>query len=116
MTTYYSNDAVYRQAKTGTRPGGVSAPSYLLLPEGNYDLTIYAKGSAAATALIEETSDATSAVVAGTATWTAVDSTLNSVGTTQVRYLLAHTPVALRVTALVSGETATLVLIGKKSV
>ena len=116
MTTSYK-EPVLRIEVTATKPGGVDTPAILLLPEGADDFTIYAKGTAATSCKIEESASSAQSLATGTPTpvYMSVDATLDSVGTTQVRFALGtRTPVALKVTCLTTGETATLVLVGKR--
>lgn len=106
---------VYRQQAQGTRPGGVDTPAYLMVPDGVIDLTIWAIADAATSCKIWETYDDPGTTGLAACTWSSVDSTLDSVGTTGVRFQLgSRTPVAFKVQSLTSAKTATLVLTGKK--
>lgn len=115
MATEYSS-GVWRQEVTGTNPSGVDTPAVLMIPEGVFDLTIYAVGSAATSCKIEESASSPTAIQTTTGdVWQSVDATLDSVSTTQVKFALGNnTPVALKVTALTSDESATLILVGKR--
>jgi hypothetical protein len=117
MSTVYP-DNVWRQSVVATKPNpGTEVKQVLLIPEGVMDLTIYAVGSAAACCKIEETASSPASAVSGTPapTWASVDATLDTVGTTQVRFALGtRTPVALRVSSLTDNQTATLTLVGKR--
>ena len=115
MTVYNVN--VWRQEVTATKPNpGTEVKRVVMIPEGVTDLTLYVKGSTAAAAKVEESPSSGVSVQTGTpaADWLSVDATLDSVGTTMVRYTLTRTPVALRVSSLVDNQTATLIVIGKK--
>lgn len=116
MTDYV--ESVWRKSVTATKPNpGTEVKQIVMIPEGVIDLTIYALGSAAAACKIEESYSSGAAVQSGTPTpvWLSVDASLDSVGTTTVRYQLGtQTPVALRASSLTDNQTATLVLVGKR--
>jgi hypothetical protein len=116
MTVY--SEGVWRKQVTATRPNpGVEAKQVVMIPEGVTDLTIYAKGSAASSCLVEESPSSGEAIQFGTPTpeWVQVDASLASVGTTLTRFVLGdRTPVALRVSSLIDNQTATLILVGRR--
>ena len=118
MSTVYPEN-VWRVAVTATKPNpGTEAKQIVMIPEWVTDLTLYVKGSAAASAKIEESPSSGVAIHTGAPApdWMSVDATLDSVGTTMVRYALGdRTPVALRVSSLVDNQTATLIVVGKRT-
>jgi hypothetical protein len=116
MTVY--SEGVWRKQVTATKPNpGTEAKQIVMVPEGVTDLTLYVRGSAAATARVEESPSSGEAIQTGTPApdWLSVDASLDSVGTTLVRYVLGdRTPVALRVSSLVDNQSATLIVVGRK--
>jgi len=116
MTTVY-NEGVWRVSLTATKVTGETQVSpVLMIPEGVVDITLYVIASAATTGKVEESYSSGVSIQTNTpaAAWMAVDASLNSVGATAVRYLLPHTPVALKLTSLTTDQTATMVVTGKR--
>lgn len=69
------------------------------------NITIRAIGSIAAAIKVEETYSDEAAVQAGTATWEQVDATLDSVGTTAVKFVTPRLPTAFRVSQIAGTRT-----------
>jgi len=98
-----------------TKPGGVSVPKVFMIPEGVKDFTIYLIGTAANTAKVYKSIDSAATVNAGIPTWRQVHASLDSVGTTLVRYVLGNAlPMALKVECLVNDKIAKMVVVGKR--
>lgn len=117
MSTVY-NEGAWRVEVTATKPtAGTQVSPIVMIPDGVIDLTIYVKGSASATGKVEESPSSGVSIQTGTpaADWMSVDATLDSVGTTLVRFPLGtRTPVALRLSSLVNDQTAKMVVVGKR--
>lgn len=108
-------DGVWRSVLIAEKPGGVSTPLILMIPAGIKDFTLYVVGNAANAAKITKSIDSASEIFTGTPTWRQVHASLDSVGTTLVRYVLGNAlPMALRVESLVNDKTAKMVVLGKR--
>lgn len=111
-----TNVEVRRYLVTATKPNpGTEVKAVIPVPNGIANLTLLVSGSTAATAKVEETYSDGAAIQGGTAVWRQVDASLDSVGTTAVRYALNHTPVALRLSSLVDNATATMIVVGRQT-
>jgi len=116
MTGYV--EGVWRREVLATKVTGQTQVSPLVMvPEGVFDLTLYVIASTAATGLVEESPSSGAAIQTATGDkWLAVDASLNAVGATVVRFALGdRVPTALRLTSLKADETATMVVIGKRT-
>ena len=116
MTTVY-NEGVWRTEVTATKATGVDPVSpVVMLPEGIDNFTIYVIASAAATGKVEESPSAAAEIATASGDlWMSVDTSLNSVGATLVEFALGtRSPMALRLSSLVTDETATMVVIGRR--
>jgi hypothetical protein len=116
MTTVY-NEGVWRVEVAASKPtAGTQVSPVVMLPDGVTDITVYVKGSTTDACSVTESPSSGVAIQTGTpaAEWVAVDASLTNVDATTVRYLLNHTPVALKLTVLVNDATATMVVTGRR--
>ena len=121
MPTVYP-DRISRQ-KVSVLDGAGNTKKVIFLPERVADLTAYALGGQATALIVEMSFSAPSDIGAdigsGTdtlATWSQLDATLASVGTTAVVFkFLGLTPTAIRARQLSAAKTGDLILTGRRA-